>query len=187
VKRKGTEQQQPHQAPTCRGWRLRRRGQGRGSGSGLSPRTTSTSSSTGPSSLRPPPPPPPPPRPVTPLPTPGGSLRPRVLFHRAAPNPSSPRRYAPGTILTALQEVAQHAEGRRIDWRAVVGKSATGITSAREYQMLWRHFAYNHVLDDTVDAGDQPLVRNRTRSSKPRFGCSFRLACKVPMIELGFL
>jgi hypothetical protein len=53
--------------------------------------------------------------------------------------------------------VAQHAEGRRIDWRAVVGKSATGITSAREYQMLWRHFAYNHVLDDTVDAGDQPL------------------------------
>ncbi|PUZ76046.1 hypothetical protein GQ55_1G259300 [Panicum hallii var. hallii] len=66
-------------------------------------------------------------------------------------------RYAPGTILTALQEVAQHAEGRRIDWRAVVGKSATGITSAREYQMLWRHFAYNHVLDDTVDAGDQPL------------------------------
>ncbi|RLN08341.1 nascent polypeptide-associated complex subunit alpha, muscle-specific form-like [Panicum miliaceum] len=90
-------------------------------------------------------------------PPPGGSLRPRVLFHRAARDPSSPRRYAPGTILTALQEVAQHAEGRRIDWRAVVGKSATGITSAREYQMLWRHFAYNHDLDETVDAGDQPL------------------------------
>ncbi|XP_039844618.1 uncharacterized protein LOC120704321 isoform X2 [Panicum virgatum] len=66
-------------------------------------------------------------------------------------------RYAPGTILTALQEVAQHAEGRRIDWRAVVRKSATGITSAREYQMLWRHFAYNHDLDETVDAADQPL------------------------------
>ncbi|KAG2651507.1 protein PRRC2C-like [Panicum virgatum] len=66
-------------------------------------------------------------------------------------------RYAPGTILTALQEVAQHAEGRRIDWRAVVRKSATGITSAREYQMLWRHFAYNHDLDETVGAGDQPL------------------------------
>ncbi|CAD6244199.1 unnamed protein product [Miscanthus lutarioriparius] len=66
-------------------------------------------------------------------------------------------RYAPGTILTALQEVAQHAEGRRIDWRAVVGKSATGITSAREYQMLWRHFAYRHDLEDSVDAGEEPL------------------------------
>nr|CAB3446850.1 unnamed protein product [Digitaria exilis] len=66
-------------------------------------------------------------------------------------------RYAPGTILTALQEVAQHAEGRRIDWRAVVAKSATGITSAREYQMLWRHFAYNHDLVETVDADDEPL------------------------------
>ncbi|XP_062219277.1 uncharacterized protein LOC133919062 [Phragmites australis] len=66
-------------------------------------------------------------------------------------------RYAPGTILTALQEVAQHAEGRRIDWRALVGKSATGITSAREYQMLWRHFAYQHELAESVDAGAQPL------------------------------
>ena len=131
--------------------------------------------------------PPPPPRPVPSLPPPGGSLRARVLFHRAARNPSSPRRYAPGTILTALQEVAQHAEGRRIDWRAVVRKSATGITSAREYQMLWRHFAYNHDLDETVGAGDQPLVRNRTRSSKTKFCCPLRLACKVPMIELGFL
>ena len=131
--------------------------------------------------------PPPPPRPVPSLPPPGGSLRARVLFHRAARNPSSPRRYAPGTILTALQEVAQHAEGRRIDWRAVVRKSATGITSAREYQMLWRHFAYNHDLDETVDADDQPLVRSRTRSSKPEFGCPFRLSCKVPVIELGFL
>jgi hypothetical protein len=63
--------------------------------------------------------------------------------------------------------VAQHAEGgRRIDWKAVVGKSATRITSAREYQMLWRHFAYNHDLDEALDAGDQPLVRNRTRSSE---------------------
>ncbi|OEL27777.1 hypothetical protein BAE44_0011204 [Dichanthelium oligosanthes] len=67
-------------------------------------------------------------------------------------------RYAPGTILTALQEVAQHANGRRIDWKAVVRKSATGITSAREYQMLWRHFAYHHELDDAVDAGEQPLA-----------------------------
>ncbi|KAJ1279469.1 hypothetical protein BS78_04G159200 [Paspalum vaginatum] len=66
-------------------------------------------------------------------------------------------RYAPSTILTALQEVAQHADGRRIDWRALVRKSTTGITSPREYQMLWRHFAYHHDLDESLDAGDQPL------------------------------
>ncbi|KAL6899199.1 hypothetical protein ACP4OV_005857 [Aristida adscensionis] len=67
-------------------------------------------------------------------------------------------RYAPGTILTALQEVAQHAEGRRIDWKAVVRKTTTGITSAREYQMLWRYFAYNHELQETFDAPDVPLA-----------------------------
>ncbi|KAL6634534.1 hypothetical protein ACP70R_027205 [Stipagrostis hirtigluma subsp. patula] len=66
-------------------------------------------------------------------------------------------RYAPGTILTALQEVAQHAAGRRIDWKAVVGKTATGITSAREFQMLWRHFAYRHELDESVDPSAVPL------------------------------
>ena len=63
-----------------------------------------------------------------------------------------------------LQEVAQHAEGRRIDWRALVGKSATGITSAREYQMLWRHFAYQHELAESVDAGAQPLVRTHYKA-----------------------
>ncbi|PWZ20186.1 hypothetical protein Zm00014a_004239 [Zea mays] len=66
-------------------------------------------------------------------------------------------RYHPGTILTTLQEVAQHADGRRIDWRAVVAKSATGITSACEYQMFWRHFAYHHDINESVDADDQPL------------------------------
>uniref|UniRef100_A0A804PIP8 Homeodomain-like superfamily protein n=1 Tax=Zea mays TaxID=4577 RepID=A0A804PIP8_MAIZE len=67
------------------------------------------------------------------------------------------QRYNPGTILTALQEVAQHAEGRIIDWRAVVAKSATGITSAREYQMLWRYLAYHHDLNESIEAGDLPL------------------------------
>ncbi|XP_020404904.1 uncharacterized protein [Zea mays] len=66
-------------------------------------------------------------------------------------------RYHPGTILTTLQEVAQHADGQRIDWRAVVAKSATGITSACEYQMFWRHFAYHHDVNESVDADDQPL------------------------------
>ncbi|GJN21279.1 hypothetical protein PR202_gb08743 [Eleusine coracana subsp. coracana] len=87
-----------------------------------------------------------------PFSTPLVRLWPRVLARRAIH-----RRYAPATILTALQEVAQHAEGRRIDWKALVGKSATGITSAREYQMLWRHFAYQHELAESVDAGASPL------------------------------
>ena len=71
-------------------------------------------------------------------------------------------------ILTALQEVAQHTDGRRIDWRAVVANSTMGITSARKYQMLWRHFAYHHDIDESVDAYDQPLVCNPTYHSKPR-------------------
>ncbi|CAM0884743.1 unnamed protein product [Alopecurus aequalis] len=62
--------------------------------------------------------------------------------------------YTPATILTALQEVAQHAGRRRVDWTALVAKTATGIKSAREYQMLWRYLAYgHHFVDDTA----QPL------------------------------
>ncbi|XP_044427318.1 nascent polypeptide-associated complex subunit alpha, muscle-specific form [Triticum aestivum] len=67
-------------------------------------------------------------------------------------------KYSPATILTALQEVAQHAERRSIDWRALVAKTATGITSAREYQMLWRYIAYRHdFIENTEDIGAQPL------------------------------
>ncbi|KQJ99828.1 hypothetical protein BRADI_3g45450v3 [Brachypodium distachyon] len=66
-------------------------------------------------------------------------------------------KYAPATILTALQEVAQHTKGRKIDWRALVAKTTTGITSAREYQMLWRHFAYGHEFVENVDDSAQPL------------------------------
>uniref|UniRef100_M8CQW9 Uncharacterized protein n=1 Tax=Aegilops tauschii TaxID=37682 RepID=M8CQW9_AEGTA len=57
-----------------------------------------------------------------------------------------------------LQEVAQHAERRSIDWRALVAKTATGITSAREYQMLWRYIAYRHdFIENAEDIGAQPL------------------------------
>jgi hypothetical protein len=68
------------------------------------------------------------------------------------------RRYAPPTILTALQEVVQHVEGRRIDWKALMGKSATGITSTCENQMMWHHFAYRHELVKNVDSNSSPLV-----------------------------
>uniref|UniRef100_J3LDQ5 Uncharacterized protein n=1 Tax=Oryza brachyantha TaxID=4533 RepID=J3LDQ5_ORYBR len=67
-------------------------------------------------------------------------------------------RYQPATILTMLQEVGKHVQaGKAIDWRALVRKTSTGITSPREYQMLWRHFAYGHGLVDTLVPGAQPL------------------------------
>jgi hypothetical protein len=59
-------------------------------------------------------------------------------------------------ILAALQEVVHHAEWRCIDWKVLMGKSATGITSTREYQMMWHHFAYQHELAMNVDANSLP-------------------------------
>jgi hypothetical protein len=67
-------------------------------------------------------------------------------------------RYAPATILTLLQEVVQHAEGKRMDWKTLMEKLGMGITSAHEYQILWHHFAYQHELTKNVDAGSSPLV-----------------------------
>ncbi|XP_065043220.1 uncharacterized protein LOC135676218 isoform X2 [Musa acuminata AAA Group] len=66
------------------------------------------------------------------------------------------QRYNPTTILTLLQEVSE-AAGVRIDWNALVKRTATGITSAREYQMLWRHLAYHHTLLETIEDGAEPL------------------------------
>uniref|UniRef100_A0A0D9VGY9 Uncharacterized protein n=1 Tax=Leersia perrieri TaxID=77586 RepID=A0A0D9VGY9_9ORYZ len=68
-------------------------------------------------------------------------------------------RYQPATILTMMQEMGKHVQpGRRgIDWRALVRRTSTGITSPREYQMLWRHFAYGHELVESVVPGALPL------------------------------
>lgn len=60
------------------------------------------------------------------------------------------------TMLTLLQEVAQVKESK-IDWNEMVKKTTTGITNAREYQMVWRHLAYRQVLLDKVDDDAQPL------------------------------
>ncbi|RWW20002.1 hypothetical protein GW17_00015916 [Ensete ventricosum] len=60
-------------------------------------------------------------------------------------------------ILTLLQEVSQGADVS-IDWNALVKRTATGITNAREYQMLWRHLAYHHALLEKTDDGAEPLV-----------------------------
>uniref|UniRef100_A0A1D1YD76 Telomeric repeat-binding factor 1 n=1 Tax=Anthurium amnicola TaxID=1678845 RepID=A0A1D1YD76_9ARAE len=65
-------------------------------------------------------------------------------------------KYPPAAILNLLKEVAQFA-GVKIDWNTLVKRSATGISSAREYQMLWRHLAYQHPLLEKLEAGAEPL------------------------------
>ncbi|XP_068340746.1 uncharacterized protein [Pyrus communis] len=66
------------------------------------------------------------------------------------------QRYAPTTVLALLQEVANYPDGK-MDWNRLVAKTSTGISNAREYQMLWRHLAYREALLDKLDNGAQPL------------------------------
>ncbi|TMW91732.1 hypothetical protein EJD97_013963 [Solanum chilense] len=66
------------------------------------------------------------------------------------------QRYSVSTVLAILREVGQVAD-EKIDWNVMVRKSTTGITNAREYQMLWRHLAYRHGLVDKFDDEAQPL------------------------------
>ncbi|XP_073013861.1 uncharacterized protein [Typha latifolia] len=66
------------------------------------------------------------------------------------------QRYTATTILALLQEVSQFA-GVKIDWNSLVKRSTTGITNAREYQMLWRHLAYKDALLEKVDDSPEPL------------------------------
>ncbi|XP_042467806.1 uncharacterized protein LOC122050985 [Zingiber officinale] len=65
-------------------------------------------------------------------------------------------RYSPITVLTLLQEVSA-AVDVKIDWNALVEKTATEIMNAREYQMLWRHLAYRHPLLDKIEEAAEPL------------------------------
>ncbi|CAE5962542.1 unnamed protein product [Arabidopsis arenosa] len=70
------------------------------------------------------------------------------------------QRYDTITILKLLQEMAYYAD-TKMDWNELVKKTSTGITNAREYQLLWRHLAYRdslvpvdnnaRVLDDDSD------------------------------------
>ncbi|KAM7518502.1 hypothetical protein LguiB_017464 [Lonicera macranthoides] len=66
------------------------------------------------------------------------------------------QRYTATTVLALLQEVAQ-VQDVKIDWNELVKKSTTGISNAREYQMLWRHLAYRDALLERFDDGAQPL------------------------------
>ncbi|THG11682.1 hypothetical protein TEA_016050 [Camellia sinensis var. sinensis] len=67
------------------------------------------------------------------------------------------QRYEATTMLTLLQEVAQ-IQDVKIDWNALVKKTATGISNVREYQMLWRHLAYRDTLVERLDDGAEPLI-----------------------------
>ncbi|KAJ4964258.1 hypothetical protein NE237_024197 [Protea cynaroides] len=66
------------------------------------------------------------------------------------------QRYTATTIIALIQEVAQFADVK-IDWNSLVKKTSTGISNAREYQMLWRHLAYSHTLLDKLEDGAEPL------------------------------
>ncbi|KAK3231053.1 hypothetical protein Dsin_002934 [Dipteronia sinensis] len=65
-------------------------------------------------------------------------------------------RYTAKTVLALLQEVA-HSQGVKLDWTALVKNTSTGISNAREYQMLWRHLAYRNTLLDKLEDEAQPL------------------------------
>ncbi|KAJ9545424.1 hypothetical protein OSB04_025131 [Centaurea solstitialis] len=66
------------------------------------------------------------------------------------------QRHTATTVLALLQEVAQ-VEDAKIDWNALVKRTATGITNPREYQMLWRHLAYRDPLLENLEDEAKPL------------------------------
>ncbi|KAL6556539.1 hypothetical protein OROGR_005827 [Orobanche gracilis] len=66
------------------------------------------------------------------------------------------RRYSVNTVIALLQEVSQVA-AEKINWHEVVKNTATGISGAREYQMLWRHLAYGETLVDRIDHDQNPM------------------------------
>ena len=58
-----------------------------------------------------------------------------------------------------MQEMEQ-AAGAKIDWAEMAKNSATGISCAREYHMLWRHLAYGEALIDQLDSDAERMVCN---------------------------
>ncbi|CAJ1971670.1 unnamed protein product [Sphenostylis stenocarpa] len=64
-------------------------------------------------------------------------------------------RYDAQTVLTLLQELSNYPH-LKFNWSDLVAKTSTGISNAREYQMLWRHLAYGHSME-ILDHDAQPL------------------------------
>lgn len=56
-----------------------------------------------------------------------------------------------------IREIAR-CESSKLDFNALVKKSSTGISCAREYQALWRHIAYRAELDDAYEEDAELLV-----------------------------
>lgn len=56
--------------------------------------------------------------------------------------------------------MAFYSDVEKMDWNEMVRKTTTGITNAREYQMLWRHLSYRDPLLHVVEDDAHPLVLN---------------------------
>ncbi|CAK8537647.1 unnamed protein product [Lathyrus sativus] len=96
------------------------------------------------------------------------------------------KKYDAKTVLKLLQEVASNA-GWKINWKEMVKKSSTGISSVREYRILWRHLAYGHSLidDDFQDLDDDSDLECERKSFPPmsKENESQAAACVQVMIE----
>jgi hypothetical protein len=67
-------------------------------------------------------------------------------------------RYDVATVLTVFQELSHYAADENFNWNELVKKTTTGISTAREYQMLWRHLAYGYSFPEDFDQEAQPMV-----------------------------
>jgi len=67
-------------------------------------------------------------------------------------------RYDVATVLTLFQELSHYADDENFNWNELVKKTTTGISTAREYQMLWRHLAYGYSFPEDFEQEVQPMV-----------------------------
>lgn len=97
------------------------------------------------------------------------------------------QRYDAETVLVMLQELANHPHSK-FDWEELVAKTTTGISDAREYQMLWRHIAYGHSFTENENE-DAPLLQDDDsdleceREALPRVNKETAAACVKVMIS----
>lgn len=66
-------------------------------------------------------------------------------------------RYNSSTLVTLLREIAK-CKSSKLDWALLAKCTTTGITSAREYQAVWRSIAYRAELMNAFEDNDQALV-----------------------------
>lgn len=92
-------------------------------------------------------------------------------------------RYDTMTILKLLQEMAYYAKPK-MDWNELVKKTTTGITNAREYQLLWRHLAYRDSLLPVEDDAQLPVRLISFHSGLVSMICSCAFMGFLPYILL---